>query len=329
MVKKVLVIRFSSIGDIVLTTPVVRCLKMQLPEAEVHFLTKKQFFPVVEANPYIDKIWLYDRNFKELIPQLKSQGFEFIVDLHKNYRSGFVTRQLKVPHAAFPKLNVQKWVRVRLKIDLLPKIHIVDRYFEAVTSLKVKNDLKGLDYFIPDEEVVVRGTLPESHRAGFIAVVIGGKHKTKILPEAKVIEICQQLNKPVMLLGAKEDFHRGEAISAACGNKVYNACGRFSLNQSASLVKQSTAVMTNDTGLMHIAAAFRKPVVSVWGNTIPGFGMYPYLPGSIATDSYIAEVKDLPCRPCSKLGYEKCPKTHFRCMNEIEIKPITDLLNKK
>ena len=160
-------------------------------------------------------------------------------------------------------------------------------------------------------------------------MVIGGKHNTKIFPIEKVIEVCKQLNKPVYLLGGKQDFLRGEAIWAACGDRVYNACGQYSLNQSASLVRQAEAVLSNDTGLMHIAAAFRKKIVSVWGNTIPEFGMYPYLPGMNSRSSYMAEVKGLSCRPCSKLGYKSCPKKHFRCMTDIDTQKISGFLNNK
>ncbi len=329
MVKRILIIRFSSIGDIVLTTPVVRCLKQQIPGVELHYLTKKQFHPLLEANPYIDKIWLYQHDFKALIPQLKSKGFDYIIDLHKNYRSGFVVRQLGVRHASFPKLNIRKWLLVNLKVDLLPKVHIVDRYFEAVASMAVKNDLKGLDYFIPEGSDVPTVNLPETHQQGFIAAVIGGKHNTKIFPVDKVIEVCLKLKQPVILLGGNEDVERGEVIAAACGRKVFNSCGRYSISQSASLVKQSMAVLTNDTGLMHVAAAFGKHVVSVWGNTIPGFGMYPYMPGGSTGDTLMAEVKELSCRPCSKIGYEKCPKKHFRCMHNIETAPIFEFLNSK
>jgi ADP-heptose:LPS heptosyltransferase len=324
--KRILVIRFSSIGDIVLTTPVVRCVKTLIKGAEVHYLTKKQYLPVLAANPYIDKLWGYDHDFKELIPQLKFQGYDFIVDLHGNYRSGFVKSQFRLPSATFPKLNVKKWLAVNLKINLLPPIHIVDRYFEAVAALGVKNDGKGLDYFIPPGEEVNLAEFPEPFGRGYVAVVIGGKHNTKIFPEDKVAEVCRKLSRPVILLGGSEDRERGDRIMAASGEMVYNACGSLSLNQSASVVKQATSVLTNDTGLMHVAAAFRKPVVSVWGNTIPAFGMYPYLPGEPEGKSFMAEVKGLGCRPCSKLGYGECPKKHFRCMRDLSTDEIVSRL---
>ena len=323
---KILVIRFSSIGDIVLTSAVVRCLKKQLRHTEIHFLTKIENGPILRANPYIDKIWLYDHNFRELIPQLKSQEIDFIVDLHKNYRSSFVKRQLKLESASFPKLNARKWLAVHFKMNLLPDIHVADRYFRAAEPLGIKNDGLGLDYFIPSEDEVLPDTLPSSHQQGFIAVVIGGKHNTKIVPDEKVAGVCKKLSRPVVLLGGPEDQARGEHIASLTGNYVFNSCGRYNLNQSASLIRQAAAVLTNDTGLMHVAAAFGKPIVSVWGNTIPAFGMYPYLPGNSGSASLIAEVKNLSCRPCSKIGFEECPKKHFKCMNEIDPAPIVEFL---
>ncbi len=315
-VRKVLIIRLSSIGDIVLTTPVVRCIRKQFPSAEIHYLTKSRYAMLIEANPYIDRIWRFDDNLGELIALLKKEKFSFIVDLHRNLRSHYLRLMIAAPGATFPKLNLLKWLIVNLKINRLPEVHIVDRYFRACAPLRVKNDGQGLDYFIPAGSEVKPEELPPAHREGFVAVVTGGKHGTKIFPAGKIIEVCRELKRPVVILGGPEDRHRGEEVAASLGPMIFNACGKFDLNQSASLIRQSLAVLTNDTGLMHIAAAFRKPIVSVWGNTIPAFGMYPYMPGKSA-GSYLAEVSGLGCRPCSKLGYERCPRQHFRCMNDI------------
>ena len=324
--KKILVIRFSSIGDIVLTSAVVRCLKKEMPGDEIHFLTKAHFEPILKANPNITRVWQYDHNFREVIPQLKSQGFDFIVDLQKNYRSAFVIRQLRVKAASFPKLNLRKWLLVQFKLNFLPDVHIVDRYFKAAEPLGVKNDGTGLDYFIPAEDEVELATLPETHRHGFFAVVIGGKHQTKIFPVEKVAHVSRKLAKPVILLGGNEDRQRGELIVRDTGPLVFNSCGIFTINQSASLIRQADAVLTNDTGLMHVAAAFKKSIVSVWGNTIPAFGMFPYLPVESRSTSMIAEVRTLSCRPCSKLGFSRCPKKHFKCMNDIDTVPIVNFL---
>jgi ADP-heptose:LPS heptosyltransferase len=323
---KILVIRFSSIGDIVLTTPVVRCLKKQVPDAEIHYLTKKDFHPVIAENPYIKKVWQFENSFSELIPKLKAENFNFIIDLHKNFRSRYVILKLGRPSGTFPKLNIRKWILVNLKINILPDIHIVDRYFNAVRHFNLINDGEGLDYFIPNgEEVDLSGLLPSAEK-NFIAFSIGGKHFTKILPEEKVVEICNKIDKIVILLGGSEDIERADRIAGRSNSRVINGCGRYSISQSASIIRQSSKIITNDTGLMHIAAAFRKPVISVWGNTVPAFGMYPYLPEGEKEKSKIVEVTGLPCRPCSKIGFDKCPKRHFRCMNDQNTDQIIRIL---
>jgi ADP-heptose:LPS heptosyltransferase len=145
--------------------------------------------------------------------------------------------------------------------------------------------------------------------------VIGAKHFTKQLPDEKIISICRKLNQPIILLGGKEDVERAAIIEKAVGPNIYVACGKYNLNQSASIVKQAQKIISHDTGLMHIASAFKKDIISVWGNTIPAFGFSPYLPGE---NSKIIEVLDLSCRPCSKIGYDHCPKRHFKCMKDID-----------
>ncbi len=324
--KKILLIRFSSIGDIVLTTPVIRALKKQL-KCELHALTKKQNENLFINNPYIDKVFTFQNSEKEVIPSLKNEEYDFIADLQKNIRSARVRKALNKPFGTFPKLNIEKWLLVNFKINKLPDVHIVDRYFEAVKSLNVNNDFEGLDYFIPKKDEVKPETIDKSLSEGYIAFVIGGQHYTKILPPEKISEIINNIEFPAVLLGGKEDFERGEDVKKLTpGKKVINTCGKYNLNQSASLVEQSKLVISNDTGLMHIAAAFKKPVISIWGNTVPEFGMYPYLPGE-EEKVFISEVKGLKCRPCSKIGHKRCPKKHFKCMMNQDTGKIVEVVN--
>ncbi len=306
MSKKILIIRFSSIGDIVLTTPIIRCVKKQLG-AEIHFLTKENFSGIVATNPHIDKVITIKSKVSEVKNELLSENYDFIIDLHHNLRSSLVKRLLKKPSSSFPKLNIEKWLLVNAHINRLPKVHIVDRYFLTVKSLGVSNDENGLDYFIPQADAVSISALPISHQKGFLAFTTGTLRATKQLPLEKMIAIVRHCNRPVIMLGGKNDFDLAEKVKNECGEMVFNACGKFNLNQSASLIQQSEFVIAHDTGLMHIAAAFHKRIFSVWGNTIPEFGMSPYLPGE---GSKIIEVKNLNCRPCSKLGFDKCPRGH-------------------
>ncbi len=304
-----------------LTTPVVRCIRKQFPEAQIDYLTKKEFLPVIEGNPHISNALGISSHVQEIIPQLKKEKYDFIVDLHKNYRSSMVKTKLSRPSGTFTKLNIKKWLLVNFRINKLPDIHIVDRYFQAVHKLGVKNDLQGLEYYIPETDEVDQSDLPAAHRDGYLAFVIGGKHLTKMLPAEKVVSVCKKINIPVILMGGKADHAAGVKIQIAVGDNAFNACGSYNINQSASLIRQAKQVITNDTGLMHIAAAFNKPVISIWGNTIPEFGMYPYMPEN-PDRSTIIEVKGLSCRPCSKIGFNKCPKKHFKCMMEIKEEEI-------
>lgn len=322
---KFLIIRFSSIGDIVLTTPVIRCLKQQVPDAEVHFLTKSSFFPVVQHNPYIDKIHLLAHSWELMIEELKSENYDYIIDLHHNTKTLRVKSALKKKSFSFYKLNIEKYIYTSLKLNILPKIHIVDRYLKTVESFGVKNDGAGLDYFISKEEETKREDIPASHSAGFVACVIGAALGTKQWPVHKWKEFCRQLNHPVILLGGPEDVTAGNEIAAIDDVKVYNACGKFKLNESADLVRKAKLVVTNDTGLMHIAAAYKKPIISLWGNTVPSFGMIPYYGVSMVPHTMV-QVNKLWCRPCSKIGYKKCPLGHFKCMEKIEVEQVLQIV---
>lgn len=319
---KFLIIRFSSIGDIVLTTPVVRCLKKQIPTAEVHFLTKAAFRSIVASNPYIDKCHYLENDLTQTIEELKQEDFDYVIDLHHNLRTLKVKRALKKKAFSFDKLNIEKWLLVNLKWNTLPDKHIVDRYMETVSHFGVKNDGAGLDYFIPKEEELKIEDIPASHQAGYIGIVIGAALNTKKYPVHKLKEFCRTFNHPVILLGGKEDTANGNEIASVDPVKIYNACGKFSLNESADIVKQAKLIITNDTGLMHIAAAFRRPIISLWGNTVPEFGMYPYY-GNNPIPNSLLQVPNLRCRPCSKIGYKKCPLGHFKCMENITVEELT------
>lgn len=323
--KKILVLRFSSIGDIVLTSPVVRALKTQL-NCEVHFLTKSSFHGIVAHNPHIDKVFTFEKDIHEVMDELKSEQYDFIVDLHHNLRTLRLKRTLKRPAASFPKLNVRKYLYVRFKRDVMPDVHIVDRYFEAVKSLGVRNDGLGLDYFIPkEEEIDTSSFLPDSFQSGYVTIALGAQFATKRLPFEKLHELVSGITLPIVLLGGKEDAETGAKLSEIDAIRIFNAAGRCSLNQSASLVKQSTCLITHDTGLMHIGSAFKKDILSIWGNTTPQLGMYPYLSGN---NSHQFEVQNLSCRPCSKIGHQQCPKGHFKCMMEQDVEGIISAVHK-
>ncbi len=349
-----------------MTSPVVRCLKLQ-KGAEIHYLTKKPFASILKVNPYVSKVYAIDEKIKEVSVALRKEQYDYIIDLHHNLRSFLVKWSMPfVKSFSFKKLNFQKWLLVNFKINRLPDQHIVDRYLNTVKGLGIKNDGNGLDFFLNDEASIKRfpsdisGQVLEEARGRkkqYIALPIGAGRNTKALTVEKIVKICQSINYPVVLLGGKQEVEKGERIEqlmapfpppaplqrgkASClnekskdigefcaketdkmGGSLINLVGKCSLLESAAIVKNASVVLTGDTGLMHIAAAFRKPIVSIWGNTIPEFGMYPYYPKGMDLNHTI-EVKELSCRPCSKIGFADCPKGHFKCiaqLSEVNIK---------
>lgn len=321
---KLLVTRFSSIGDIVLCSPVVRVLANA--GNEVHFLTKAQFASLVGSSPYITKVHVLSDDWKGMVTDLKREQFDHIIDLHNNLRTIRLALMIGVSRHPFPKINFQKWLKVHLKKYRLPKVHIVDRYFKAVQFLEVENDQKGLDFFFPDDFQFEVGTYLETKgiKSPYAVWVIGGAHATKCLPLDKIVEFRQKLKFPVIFIGGPDEKKIGESLEKECVLSV-NGAGNLSIHESAAVIKASELVLTNDTGMMHIAAAFQKKTIVFWGNTIPEFGMFPYMKKSYFIS---LENNNISCRPCSKIGFSKCPKKHFNCMNELSVAEFTEGLKR-
>ena len=306
---KILILRFSSIGDIVLTTPVVRCLKQQLNNCEIHYATKSRFVSLLSNNPYIDKIHLLNDSLPDLIKELQQEKFDYIIDLHHNLRTFFIKNLVSGKSFSFNKINFEKLLMVNFKINHLPSEHIVDRYLRTVKTLGVKGDRRGLDFFLNEEDDAFGKNF--SAKNNYVALAIGGQFNTKKMPKEKIVQLIGSLQKPIVLLGGKEDEAAANFISSKT-KLLGNFCGKSSIHQSAAIIKYADAVITHDTGMMHIAAAFQKKTIAIWGNTIPQFGMQPYLQNDLF---FNAEVPDLKCRPCSKIGFDACPQKHFNCMN--------------
>ena len=320
---KILVVRFSSIGDIIYTTPVVRCLKKQVKGAEIHYLTKKSFRFILENNPYVDKLHLLEDKLSDTIKLLKREKYDYVIDLHNSLRSILVKAALQVKSSTFKKQRIKKILAIRFKINRVKPRHLVDRYLDTVKFLGVENDNQPIDYFLPGEYDVEQ-LLPPSHQKDYVAFIIGATHFTKRMPNEQVIEICGKLDRPVVLLGGGDVADNGVIIQLGAGDKVYNACGKLSMNESVFLVKNAAKVIGFDTGLTHIAEAFDKELVTIWGSTVPELlGVQPYQ----VTRHYEAGV-ELPCRPCTKFGRPECPLGHFKCMRDIDETAIVEFVKK-
>ncbi len=304
----ILIIRLSSMGDIVLTTPLIRILHHM--GYRVEFLVKPAFSEILAGNPYIHKLHYYSPSFCKFIRSQEKPKYDHIIDLQNNLRSRKLTLTLGAPTTRLNKINLRKWLLTALKINLLPSVHVVDRYIAAGRKLGAKNDGKGLDFFLDARDIpgdAITGTAP------FVAMAIGAAHETKSIPVELGAQILQQLPYPVILIGALKDWERAHEMAERSSHpNVKNLCGKLSIRGSAGIISKAKAVIAPDTGMMHIAAALRKPLTVIWGNTVPAFGMGPYYPED--TPHFNIEVSGLSCRPCSKLGHPQCPKGTFQCM---------------
>ena len=320
---KILVIRFSSMGDIIYTTPVVRCLKKQIPGAEIHFLTKPAFKYIYDNNPYADKLLLLKPTLAETIKDIQAEKYDYLIDLHNNLRTSIIKLRTGIKSSTYKKQTVRKWLSLKFRLKLVLLVHLVERYMKTVHFLGVKNDGKPIDYYIKAEHSLEK-LLPASHQNKYVAFVIGATHFTKRMPNDKIISICVAIDNPVVLLGGEDVKANGSEIAAALGDKVYNACGITSLDESVFLVSKATKVLGFDTGLTHIAEAFNVPIGSIWGGTVPELlGVQPYM----VKDAEVIGI-DLDCRPCSKFGLEKCPLGHFKCMKDIPEDVVVNFANK-
>ena len=326
---KILIIRFSSIGDIVLTSPVPRLIKKSLPNSEIHFLTKKIYSDLYSHNIYLDKLYLLDNDLVSISKDLKKNNYDIIIDLHNNLRSNILRLILGVKSLVYNKNRFKRWLLVNLKIKItIP--HIVDSYIKTLSPLKITNDNEGLDYFLSSKDNIELNRLPKTHKKGYVVLIVGAKYNTKVLPSYKLIELCDKINAPIVLLGGNSEYEssiRIENYFKQSNSKIeeskvrdllnkktiiFNMVGKLSINQSASVISRADIIYTHDTGMMHIATAFKKDIVSIWGSSHPELGFYPY-----QTEFKIHHNDKIKCRPCSKIGYNSCPIGHFKCMNDL------------
>ena len=313
-----------------LCTPVIRGLKKRHPKSEIHFLTKSQYSQLLEGNPYIDKVLSLDESLLKTVDAIKAEEYDVIIDLHNNLRTHIIKFLTGIKTYKFDKLNFKKWLITCFKINRLPDLHIVDRYMDTADKIGIHKDKGGLDFFINKNSKAHINLKFKPKENIELCFCIGGQHETKKLPINKIFNICSHVGYRVYLIGGPEDKAVGASIEKDCSN-VINTCGELSIMESAALIERTDILITHDTGMMHIGAALKTKIVSIWGNTIPQFGMYPYLPNNRHRFSII-ENKNLDCRPCSKIGHDSCPKGHFSCMESVDSihvkNEIEKLLNK-
>ena len=305
--KRILIIRLSSLGDILLTTPIIRSLKTNYPQLSIDFLVKNDFIDAIQLNPYINNIIIYNDS-PELLIELAENKYDLVINLHNNFRSKKIVKKLGVPFYKFVKPNLKKFLLVHFKINMLKEIKsIPERYAEVIPDINL--DDKGLELFIPDS---IKSELYGLKNV--IGICPGAFHFTKRWPIEYYAEFGNKLIKDgfkVVILGGESDKNICADLQKMIPNSI-DLSNNNALFQTAEHMKNCKVVVCNDSGLMHTASAVGIPVISLFGSTVKEFGFAPY-----GVKSLVIENNNLNCRPCTHIGRSKCPKTHFKCMNEI------------
>ncbi|MCF8242314.1 MAG: glycosyltransferase family 9 protein [Melioribacteraceae bacterium] len=318
---KILIIRLSSLGDVLLTSPFVRGIKQKYPASNIDFLVRQEFSDTVKFNPNLNNIFTIerDKDYGGTISELKNKRYDLVIDLQNNFRSQLITVKLKTKIFRFNKPNIKKMLLVNFKWNLFNSVKEIPlRYAETLPGIKL--DEKGLELFVPGE---IKPQIESSViNIGFAP---GSKHFSKMWPAGYFIELGNLLSekgKRIILFGGKDD----KVICAELEEKIkgaVNLCTDNDLLQTAADMKQCSMILCNDSGLMHTACAVDVPVIAIFGSTVKEFGFAPY-----NVDSLVIENNSLTCRPCSHIGRSDCPKKHFKCMLELTPGLVLESINK-
>lgn len=329
---KTLVIRFSSIGDIVLSSPMLRVLRARFPTGQIDYVTRTEYAELVKSNQYLNHTYEFDvdRGFeglRSLKKRIRDEGYDLIVDIHDSLRSKYL-RSLRGPkRVVVNKRVLERSVLVNFKKNTYKGIvPVVDRYIETLKQFGITNDGRGLELHIPDEVLFgVSGRIARLQLNRFEKVVglcPGARHVTKRWPADGFARVgaafAQKLDAKVLLFGGPADEPVCNQIAWDINNQVgaeraMSLCGQLKLLETGAAMEYCDVIITNDTGLMHIATAMHKKVVAVFGSTVREFGFFPYDPAAV-----VLERQGLDCRPCSHIGRSDCPEKHFKCMTEID-----------
>lgn len=310
-VNNLLIIRLSSLGDILLTTPLIRSIKNKYPSITIDFIVREEFKDAVESNIYLDNVYVYYREKPntDLVESLREKNYDMVVDLQNNFRSNRLRKNLSGMQVKFKKPDVSKFLLVHTKLNFLKDAkQIPERYAECLGENIL--DGSGLDFFIPDG---INSSLEDDGK--YIGFCPGAQHFTKKWPEEYFVELGNELNRlgyKVVLIGGDSDRLMCRKLQLRIENSI-DLSNENELYKLAADMKKCKAIVCNDSGLMHLASAIQIPLIALFGSSVMEFGFTPYM-----AESIVLENDSLSCRPCSHVGKAECPEDHFYCMNKIK-----------
>lgn len=335
-IHKILVFRLSSIGDIVLTTALLRCLRNTYPDAQIDFVVKKQFADILKCVPFISRVIEVDsklgfQGLKAVRNQLRNEKYDVALDIHKNWRSMFVCNTIGAKNVfRFNKHVFRRWVLTTFHKDIYQEVRPVYlRFIDTAKPIDVAPDGKYTELVVPNtiQQTVDAMFLEQgiSLEKKIIALCPGASFSNKQWQPEKFAELASRIKKElgmqIILLGGKKEADICETITKESG--AVSFAGKFDLSQSIAALNRVCVTVANDTGMLHVSEALGKPVVGIYGPTAFQFGYFPILP-----QSRVVQINDLPCRPCTKMGMNHCSQKHFKCMNDIDVEMVFSAIKK-
>ncbi|MBN1466742.1 lipopolysaccharide heptosyltransferase II [candidate division KSB1 bacterium] len=332
-ISKILIIRSSSIGDILLASPLLRLLRRRFQTACIDFVVKKQFYDLLRMNPNIDHIHTFDphagiSSLIDLKKRIRDERYDLVIDIHDNFRSHYLR---SIARAQIVKIKKYKWPRFFLVTCgwnfYSAVVPVYQRYLYTVSHLGITDDGLGLDFYLdPDVQTSIHARLGD---AGFqfdrltLCIAPGASFATKRWPVDSFALVAKraadELDAQIVLLGDVKDAELTHYIAGQVERSVYDLAGQLTLMESACALRFAHLMLTNDTGLMHLATAFKMPTIAIFGPTVKELGFFP-----VGPHASVIERTGLSCRPCTHTGRKKCPKKHFKCMREISPEQIFD-----
>lgn len=324
---RILVIRFSSLGDVVLSTAFIYSLKKIYSNAFVTYVTKCKYKDVIEGNPFVDRVVCLEENesIVSLVHKIEDR-FDILFDLHNSLRSNMLSFFIKkrrclrlCKHTLFRLSLIKKNRFLRLLSIKKPLGGVIEW---QLSLLGVQNK-RFFPHLFVDKDTknnvseMMGNHFKDRFLVGFAA---DSRWKTKMWGSDKYSALAEKIlswNKNAVLFLFGENKEIGDQIEIVCPHRIYNLMGRLTIKEVIALISFMNIFVSNDSGLMHIANAFRIPLVAIFGPTVKEFGFYPR-----GEEVRVAEV-DVPCRPCSLHGTDVCKKD-YQCMKMISVDDVFD-----
>lgn len=328
----VLAVRFSSLGDLILTTPLFRAIRHAHPRARITLVTRQEFVPLFSQNPRVSEVigLAPGGSLRRLAADLRRRGFTHRLDLHDSLRSRALRALVGGRWGSYPKHRIAREILIRTKRNVYrDRRHVAERYFDAARQLEVRPDGGPAEVFLHQDAVRAADDFLHRHRMGqertLVAFVPGAAHSTKQWPEPHwhdLIGLATGAGMDLVILGGPKERDLGNRLAAAGGDGVASAAGQFDIQGTGALLRRVRAAVAGDTGVMHLATAVGTPVVALLGPTVGAFGFLPYQARATVVE------RDLPCRPCSRMGGAVCPLGHHRCLESIAPSEVLEAIRR-